>query len=388
MRMNVLARGRAPSACACAALAAVLAGCAAPSGSSVTASGRSLTIYAGSPPGGAGGQEAQDILDAEQLALQQNGSSFGGFSVRLVKLNGKKISDNARTAIQDKSAIAYLGELTPGSSADSVGITNAQDLLQVSPADTAIALTQSTPAVSNSPKVYFESQGSYGYTFARVVPTAALEAAALASQMQTLHVSKLYVANDGSDYGKALALALRNRAASAGISVTSAQSGADGAFYAGSSTTAAAAFFNGVASANPSAKLFGPSALSDPAFVSTLSPQAQSAVYVSSPGFYKDFTPAGQKFQADFQGAYGHAPAPEAIFGYEAMAAVLAVLREAGNAANNRATVARDFLSLKNRQSVLGTYSISAGDISLAPFVISRVERGQLVPFNALQEQG
>jgi len=352
-------------------------------------SGKSLTIYAGSPPAGGGGQPAQDVLDAEQLALQQTGSSFGDFSVKLVKLNGNKISDNARMAIQDKTAIAYLGELVPGSSADSLGITNAQDLLQVSPTDTAIALTESTPAVPGSPKVYYESQKTYGYTFARVAPTGALEAAAVASAMQALRVSKLYVTDDGGDYGKALALAVRNHAASAGISLTSAGSGADAVFYAGSSDSAAAGFFNRMAMAQPAAKLFGPSALSDSTFAGALSSQAQSNVYISSPGFYKNLTPAGQKFESAFQATYGHPPAPQAIFGYEAMAAVLAVLREAGNSANDRATVVKDFFAIKNRQSVLGTYSInSSGDISLAPFVISRISGGQLVPFKALQEQG
>jgi hypothetical protein len=65
---------------------------------------------------------------------------------------------------------------------------------------------------------------------------------------------------------------------------------------------------------------------------------------------------------------------------------VLAVLREAGTAANNRSTVVRDFVSIKNRQSVLGTYSMSStGDTSIAPFVFSRMQQGKLVPFAQVQ---
>ena len=79
------------------------------------------------------------------------------------------------------------------------------------------------------------------------------------------------------------------------------------------------------------------------------------------------------------QGALG-------IFGYEAMSAVLAVLREAGSAANNRSTVVHAFLAIKNRQSVLGTYSMnSSGDTSIAPFVFSRLQQGKLVPFAQVQ---
>ena len=42
-------------------------------GSTVTATGNTLTIYAGQPPGG-GAQAAQDVLDAERLALSQAGA--------------------------------------------------------------------------------------------------------------------------------------------------------------------------------------------------------------------------------------------------------------------------------------------------------------------------
>ena len=84
-----------------------------------------------------------------------------------------------------------------------------------------------------------------------------------------------------------------------------------------------------------------------------------------------------------------HQPAPQAIFGYEAMAAVMAVLHEAGSSAANRNTVVKDFYKLRNRASALGTYSINSnGDTSIAPFVIDRVRAGQLVPYKAVQEQG
>ena len=85
-----------------------------------------------------------------------------------------QISDQARTVIQDKTAIAYLGEIVPHSSYASLGITNALDLLQVSPTDTALELTQASPVVPGSPDTYYESMSTYGQTFARVVPTSAV----------------------------------------------------------------------------------------------------------------------------------------------------------------------------------------------------------------------
>jgi branched-chain amino acid transport system substrate-binding protein len=93
----------------------------------------------------------------------------------------------------------------------------------------------------------------------------------------------------------------------------------------------------------------------------------------------KDLPAGGRQFVSSFTSTYGHTPAPQAIFGYEAMSAVLAVLKQAGAAAGNRATVVSDFRGLHDRQSVLGTYSISAGDTSLAPFVFGRARGGVLV---------
>jgi branched-chain amino acid transport system substrate-binding protein len=379
---------------ACAAAIAALSGCAAQTNSTVTVSGTSLTIYASNP---ADAQGSQDFVDAERLALQQAGSTAGKFRIRFVSLS-QKPSDNARTAIQDSNAIAYLGELSPGISAGTLGITNDQDLLQVSPADTAIALTQSTPAVHGAPNDYYEQLKTYGRTFARVVPSGTAEAHAQVTQMQGLGVKKLYVADDGSDYGKAIAYAVGQDASTAAISVTHgaasasavAASGSDGLFYGASAAAQSTAqtLFGAVNQGqNPRLKLFAPSALDSSSLAASLS-SAKGGLYVSEPGFLPSSlsNTAKQQFLQPFRAAYGHAPAPEAIFGYEAMSAVLSVLREADSQANNRSKVVRDFFAIHNRPSVLGTYSISSsGDTTISPFVISRLVSGTLVPYKFLQ---
>ena len=67
----------------------------------------------------------------------------------------------------------------------------------------------------------------------------------------------------------------------------------------------------------------------------------------------------------------------------------LSVLKEAGTSANARGTVVKDFFAIRNRQSVLGTYSMNSnGDTSLAPFVFSRLKSGQLVPFKFVSVSG
>jgi branched-chain amino acid transport system substrate-binding protein len=397
MRSSVLARSRARVRApvlmlgASAALVAGFAGCAAAGSSSVKVTGKTLTIYVSIPSGAASDPLVADVFDAERLAFQQKQSEVTAFKLSPLRtVQSSKLSNNARTAIEDASAVAYLGEILPGASADSLGITNAQDVLQVTPTDTALELTLSTPAISNTPDRYYESLKTYGRTFARVVPNTSLEAKAQIQEMQSLSVGKLYVADDGTPYGKAIALAVR-QAAKPPITVVSSQAGADAIFYGARSDSAAIRIFNGAAQSNPAVKLFGPSALDDDTFAAGLAPGTRN-VYISAPGFLPPGLPAaGQQFIADFKSTYGRSPVPQAVFGYEAMLAVLNVLKQAGSGANDRATVARDFIAYKNanQPTVLPPYSINAnGDTSLAPFVFNRLRAGKLVPFKFVQAQG
>jgi ABC-type branched-subunit amino acid transport system substrate-binding protein len=302
-------------------------------------------------------------------------------------LKHDKISDNARQAIGDTGhAIAYLGEVLPGASADSLGITNSQTLLQVSPTDTAAALTEKTPAVPDSPDKYYESLSANGRTFARVVPTTSVEASALVHEMQLRGVGSVYVAGDGSEYGRTVASEVRN-AATGAVNPASSPTGADAMFFGGSNQSDAARMFNQAAATNPKLKLFAPSALDNDAFVASLSAAAQRNLYVSAPGLLpKQLAASARTFVSAFRSAYGHVPATQAILGYEAMSAVLAVIHEAGSLANNRQTVAKDFIGIRNRSSPLGTYSINKnGDTSLgvSAFVIERAKGSKLVPFQA-----
>ena len=66
--------------------------------------------------------------------------------------------------------------------------------------------------------------------------------------------------------------------------------------------------------------------------------------------------------------------------------AVLAALRQAGSAANNRAIVLHDLLSRNETTSVLGSYRLQgSGDTTLSgPFLISRVRAGRLAPVSSI----
>jgi hypothetical protein len=240
------ARTRVLAGAACAAIAAVLAGCGTTTTSatsSVLAKGTTLSIYLSVPPSAASDPEQSDTVLAEQLACAQDSGEVSDFKAVCIRVAQHEVSDNARTAIVNGGAIAYIGELAPGFSEDSVGITNALDLLQVSPSDTALELTQSTPAVSGAPSKFYEDWDVYGRTFAREVPSSAQEAQAQVAEMRSLHLKSLYVGDDGSDYGKTIALAVRQDAPPS-ITVSASESGAAAIFYGSDSPLAAAKFFD------------------------------------------------------------------------------------------------------------------------------------------------
>jgi branched-chain amino acid transport system substrate-binding protein len=367
--------------CCVAAIAVAGCGSTTTNNSAVTVAGKTLTIYASEPPGAQTGVDA-DVFHAEKLALQQAGSKSGRYALRLLALHGAKVSDDARAAVSDKTAIAYLGEIQPGTSGASVQITNQLGLLQISPTDTAVYLTRPTAAVPGSPQHWFPAHSNFGRTFARVVPNTAAEVKAIYSALQSEHLTRVYVADDGSSYGRSVAIELHAALRSPnGPTAAASASGADAIVYAGQPDAAATHAVGAAAAAAPSAQLFATSALYDNQWVASLSASAQRRLWVSSPGFLPGhYEGTGAQFVSDFRSAFHHQPQPQAVFGYAAMRALLAGLKQAGANANSRADVTTDVLGLKDQQSALGTYTLVGGDTNIAPFIFARPVAGTLVP--------
>ncbi|HEX5193243.1 MAG TPA: ABC transporter substrate-binding protein [Solirubrobacteraceae bacterium] len=366
----------------CCAAAVALAGCGSTTtnNQAVTVDGKVLTIYASQPPGAQTAVDA-DVLDAEKLALHQAGSKSGKYTLQLRVVHEATVSAAARAAISDKTAIAYLGEIQPGTSGASTQINNELGLLQISPTDTAVYLTQPTPAVPGSPQHWFPAHGNFGRTFARVVPNTAKEATKIVSEMGSLHRTKLFVTSDAGSYGRSVALEVRKDATATGITVVSSAAGADAVFYAGEPGAAATNAVDAAAAASPRADLFVPSALYDEGWVHGLSGAAQQRLYVSAPGFLPGhYQGTGPQFVSAFRSAFHHRPQPQAVFGYAAMQALLAGLQRAGANANSRADVTKDVQGLNNQHSALGTYTLNGGDTNIAPFIFARPVAGTLVP--------
>jgi branched-chain amino acid transport system substrate-binding protein len=408
-------RHLAASSCLLAALSFGVAACGSDNndsggggGASTSASSGStnLTIYSSLPMQGDSRPQSVSVVDGEKLALEKAGNKAGKYTITYKSLDdataaaGKwepgATSGDARKAAQDKSTIAYLGEFNSGATAISLPILNEAGILQVSPSNTAVGLTRSQGADKGEPDKYYPSGKR---TYGRVVPADHIQAAAQVTYQKDNGCTKLFVLNDKEVYGKGLADQVVPLAKAAGMTVLGNQgtdpkaanyralantiksAGADCVFFGGITQNNAVQLWKDLNAAMPTAKLFGPDGVAESPFASKLGAKAEKQTYVTNPTLDpKLYPPAGQDFFKEYKAKYGADPEPYAIYGYEAMSVVLQAIQNAGDKGNDRQAVIDAFYKIKDRDSVLGKYSIDEnGDTTLTDYGGNRIEGGKLV---------
>jgi branched-chain amino acid transport system substrate-binding protein len=374
------------------------------SGSADTGS-TSLTIYSSLPLQGDSRPQSVSVNNGEELALEKAGGKVGKFTINYKKLDdataaaGKwdpgATSADARKAAQDKSTIAYLGEFNSGSSAISIPILNEAGILQISPSNTAVGLTRVQGADKGEPDKYYPSGKR---TYGRVVPADHIQAAAQVTYQKDNGCTKLYILNDKEVYGKGLADQVVDIAKTQGLTVlgndgidpkaanyralagTVKSKGADCIFFGGITQNNAVQLWKDLNATLPQAKLFGPDGVAESAFSTKIGSKAEKATYITNPTLDpKLYPPSGQDFFKEYQAKYGATPEPYAIYGYEAMSVALQAIKDAGDKGGDRQAVIDAFFKIKNRESVLGTYSIDEnGDTTLSDYGGNRIEGGKL----------
>jgi branched-chain amino acid transport system substrate-binding protein len=373
-----------------------------------------LTIYSSLPLQGDSRPQSESVVNGEKLALEEAGGKVGKFKITYKSLDdataaaGKwepgQTSADARKAAQDPSTIAYLGEFNSGASAISLPITNEAGILQISPSNTYVGLTRAEGADKGEPDKYYPSGKR---TYGRVVPADHIQAAAQVAYQKGEGCQKLYILNDKEVYGKGIADQVANIAKQQGLTVlgndgidTKAanfrtlatkikSAGADCMFFGGITQNKGVQVFSDVHAANPTAKLFGPDGVAETPFTSKISPSVQKMTYITNPTLDpKLYPPAAQDFFKSYKSKYGADPEPYAIYGYEAMKVALLAIQNAGDKGNDRQAVIDAFFKIKDRDSVLGKYSIDEnGDTTLSDYGADRVKKGKLVFDKVLKAQ-
>lgn len=158
------------------ALALALAGCGATD--SGPADDATVAVYVSAPLEGADAKDGLDVTDAARLALADAGEEAGGVPVRAEYLDVAspgsgpfdpvRAGANARAAVEDSTAVGYVGELASGASRTSAPILNEADILQVAPGSGAEDLVRAEPFSDDVPT---EVQPTGIRTYAQLVET-------------------------------------------------------------------------------------------------------------------------------------------------------------------------------------------------------------------------
>jgi branched-chain amino acid transport system substrate-binding protein len=400
-----LGRRARPVALAAVALALGLVGCGG-GGSTIGGSGDQLTIYSSLPLQGASASISQEIVNGEKLALAEAGGHVGPFTINYASLDDSSpttgvwdpgiTASNAKMAAQDVSTIAYLGDYNSGASAISLPLMNAAGILQISPASPYVGLTSSFDAGQDEPARFYPTGKR---TFGRLMPDDQVQAAALVKFMQRLGVGSLYVLKDTNPFEATLADIVATDAKQAGIQVVGddvldtstgtdfsgearqvAASGASAVFFGGGPGPGSIKLWQQLYAADPQLKLLGSSAMIDPSFTSAVGAAGQNT-YMTTPLLARRlYPPAAQRFFRLYRRRFGVEPQPYVLYGYESMQVALLAIRNAGSRGNDRQAVVNQFFDIRNRNSVLGRYSIDpSGDTTLSDYGVDRLVAGRPV---------
>jgi branched-chain amino acid transport system substrate-binding protein len=368
--------------------------------------GKTLTIYSSLPLQGTSREQSQAVINGEKLALEKVGSKVGKFKIKYVSLDDStaqnpgtaddgQTQQNARKAIRDKTTILYLGEFNSSGTKVSLPILNKAGIPQISPSNTAVGLTTDEPgADSGEPDKYYPTRKR---TFARIVPKDTIQGAALATIMKEDGCKTVDIWNDKTTYGAGLAENLAGSAKEQGLTVGN-ESGTDRNspnyksqasnakgdcfIWAGVTGENGVQVYKDVAAVNPTAKLYGPDGVSNAAFSNPKDGGIPAAV-----GARTKFTvatlgvndlPEAADVLDSYKKKYSvQSVDPYGIYGYEAMALALDVLKRAGDKAGDRAAVVKELFNTKDHKSPIGTYSIDAnGDTTLTDYGLYAIKNG------------
>jgi branched-chain amino acid transport system substrate-binding protein len=391
---------------------ALAGGCGSDSPAGGRIHGQVLTLYSSAPAFGPSAVGAQAMLNGERLALEQIGGRIGRFRIVFKALDDSTVQRgradpgqttlNARQAAADPTTVGYLGEFDSGASAVSIPILNRAGIPQLSATNTAVGLTSSAPGASpGEPQKYYPTGIR---TYARLVPNDSVEAAAQVKLQKAQGCSRTFVLEDGSVDGSEGAASFQLAARSGGLPLVGlqefdpratdysglalgvAQTLPDCILISAETENNAVALTDQVAAAVPHAMLFGTDGLAETSYTDPAqggipsSLDGRMLITVAVPGAGTNRA-ATRRFLSAYVPRYG-APQPYAVFGYGAMTLMLDAIARAthhGTRAAARDKVRAAIFATRDRQSVLGTYSITAyGDTTLRRYGAFHVVGGRL----------
>jgi len=403
----------------CAALALGIAACGGDDeestggdgGDTGASGGGTLVIYSSLPLQGTSKEQSEAVINGEKLALEEVGGKVGNYTIEYKSLDDStaqnpgtadegQTAQNARQAVRDDKAIAYLGEFNSGGTKVSLPILNQAGIPQISPSNTYGGLTTDEPgAEPGEPDKYYPTGTRH---YARVVPRDKIQGAALVAIMKEDGCTAATLWDDKSTYGAGLARNIEQSAEAAGLTIEN-REGTDKSapnyrsiaskiqsdcfVWAGVTGENGVQVYKDVAAAAPDAKLYGPDGVTEEAFTNPkkggvpASVGAKLKLTVATLGV--DELPKAAPILEKFKAKYNvESVDPYAIYGYETMALALDAIKRAeadlgGDIKDARAAVIEQLYATVDRDSVIGTYSIDEnGDTTLSDYGLYVVKDG------------
>jgi branched-chain amino acid transport system substrate-binding protein len=376
-------------------------GGAAGAGAAVRSPGEVVDIYSSLPMRGPWATQTSVLVKGMKLALAQAGYRAGPYRVHYTALDdsagpagwdANQTAANAREAAVDPHAVYYIGEFDDDASKVSMPILNEAGVPQVSPANTYVGLTTNAPG---EPKGNAPTDTP---TYLRIVPSDAVQAAALLLAMGQAGCLRPAVVHDQEPSGTGLATLIgaekglysTNIVSVAGIDpsaralrayATSVGAQRPDCFVlTGAASRSAVKLTAAIHAARPAAKIFAPGSMCNGSWTNPAEGGVPASIgrLIECTSVTRSLRayPGGKAFLDAYRARYGGAASPSAyaLLGYEAMKLGLSTIASLGVEGDSKSDVRSALFSITDRRSVLGTYGFDQnGDTTLRTYGLYKV---------------
>ena len=355
---------------------------------------------------GFGAQASNQIRTAVQLVFEQHRWRAGRFTVGFQACNDADRTSgfptpalcaaNARAYVERSRVVGVVGPVYSYCAQSMLPILNAAPGGPVPVANglnTYVGLTRPGPAAAADEPGRYTPSGRRAYV--RVTATDDVQAAAIASFVQRLGPRRVFVLDEGTDYGKGLAVAYRRAAPRLGLATAGTatwdqsaasyaalarrvrDSGADAAVLMGAFRIGSTLLTDLRAAVGPSFPLVGSDGFQIVFKELGNLGREVEGLYVSLPGTpFERLGPRGRRFVATLQDRVGRQPLP---FTVQTAAAAEVMLDAIARSDGTRSSIARALLRTRLPGGIVGPVTFTpTGDVRRGAITISRIENGRV----------
>jgi len=351
--------------------------------------------------------QSDSIVNAIRLRLEDAGYQVNGVPILYEDLDGGSAARgswdkareeaNARYAVSRPDVLAYIGTLDTDAAPYSIPITNAADLLMISPCNTYPGLTK--PFDPGEPDRHYPT-GRRNYL--RTALSDDLQGVFGARWAAELGARRVFVTHDTEPCGRGVAFPFTDACRELGVELvcapvgiapkqpeyealarTIAESGADLVFYGGIIQNGAGPLWRDVRTAEPTITMMGPDTLFEHAFIRDAGPYAEGTLVT-----FGGVPPAllegkGRRFYDRYLERFGREPECYAASAYDTIDVAVRAIERVGRA--DRPAITRAAFATREVDGVLGRWSFDAnGDIDLRRGTRLTVRNGQFEPLAVL----